>query len=146
MPITEAHAGRRYPPTSPYEVSAAKVAEFAGALGDENPAYQGERPIAPPTFVAVIAAQAWDAMFADPELDLALPRVIHADQRFSYLRPMRAGDRVRATLSIDRVRSREKVDIITLSVRVEDLDGDEFCTATTTFFHSHQPPAADAEA
>ena len=35
MPITADHAGRRYPPTPPYEVSAAKIAEFARALGDD---------------------------------------------------------------------------------------------------------------
>jgi len=27
--ISEAHAGRRYPPTAPYAISAAKIAEFA---------------------------------------------------------------------------------------------------------------------
>ena len=29
MPISAEHVGRRYPPTQPYEVSAAKVSEFA---------------------------------------------------------------------------------------------------------------------
>ena len=33
-------------------VSAAKIAEFARALGDDNPAYAGDAPIAPPTFAA----------------------------------------------------------------------------------------------
>ena len=42
MAISEAHAGRRYPPTAPYEVSAAKIAEFAAALGDDNPRYAGD--------------------------------------------------------------------------------------------------------
>ena len=49
MAISEAHAGRRYPPTEPYEVSAAKIAEFAAALGDDNPRYCGPELIAPPT-------------------------------------------------------------------------------------------------
>ena len=56
MAITEAHAGRRYPPNDPYQVSAAKIAEFATALGDDNPRYRGDSPIAPPTFAVVIAA------------------------------------------------------------------------------------------
>jgi hypothetical protein len=38
MPITEQHAGRTYPPTQAYEVSATKIGEFARALGDNNPA------------------------------------------------------------------------------------------------------------
>ena len=68
MTITADHAGRRYPPTPAYEVSAAKIAEFARALGDDSPAYAGEQPIAPPTFVAVISSAAWESMFDDPEL------------------------------------------------------------------------------
>ncbi len=54
MPITADHAGRRYPPTAPYEVSATKIAEFARALGDDNTAYLDDEPIKPPTFVAMI--------------------------------------------------------------------------------------------
>ena len=83
-PSPQAHAGRRYPPTAPYEVSAAKIAEFADALGDANPAYRASAPIAPPTFVAVVSSAAWEPMFDDPELELALRRVVHGDQRFRY--------------------------------------------------------------
>jgi hypothetical protein len=39
MPISEAHAGRSYPPTPLYQVTALKIAEFAAALGDANTAY-----------------------------------------------------------------------------------------------------------
>ncbi len=138
MPITEAHAGRSYPPGEPYEVSIAKIAEFAAALGDDNPVYSGEQPIAPPTFVGLIAAGAWDAMFRDAELDLALRRIVHADQRFSYDRPLRVGDRVRATLTIDKVRARGGVDVVTSSVVVAAEDGDPICTATSTFYHTRE--------
>ena len=139
MPISEQHVGRTYPPTAPYEVSAAKIGEFARALGDDNPAYVGDAPIAPPTFVAVIAAGAWDSLFGDPELDLALRRVVHADQRFDYVRPLRAGDRVSAVLSIDKVRVRGEVDIIGVSVEVGTVDGERVCSASSTFYHTHAP-------
>lgn len=49
MPITAEHAGRRYPAAPPYEVSRAKIAEFATAIRDDNPAYFSDSPIAPPT-------------------------------------------------------------------------------------------------
>jgi acyl dehydratase len=136
MAISEAHAGRRYPPTEPYAVSAAKIAEFADALGDDNPRYRGETPIAPPTFAALIASAAWQPMFADPELDLALRRIVHGDQRFGYQRPLRAGDVVTATLTIDQVRMRAGTEIITSSVLIVDADGAELCTAIATFVHS----------
>jgi acyl dehydratase len=137
MPISEQHVGRSYPPTPPYEVSAAKIGEFARALGDGNPAYTGESPIAPPTFVAVIAANAWDSLFGDEELGLALHRVVHADQRFDYVRPLRAGDRVQAVLGIDKVRLRGDTDIIGISVQVATVDGEAVCSASSTFYHSH---------
>jgi acyl dehydratase len=141
MPITEAHAGRSYPPGEEYEISSAKIAEFAAALGDANPAYRGPGATAPPTFAALIAARAWDAMFEDPELGLALRRVVHTEQRFSYRRPLRVGDRVCATLTIDKVRSRPDVDIISSSVMVDTAAGEQICTAASTFYHSHEAAA-----
>ena len=141
MPISEAHAGRSYPPTPPYEVSAAKIAEFARAVGDDNPAYGGDRPIAPPTFVMVIAATAWQAMFDDLELGLALRRVVHGDQRFAYQRPLRAGDRVTATLTIDKVRSRGATDIVSVAVAVSTTDGEPLCIAASTFVHGRDEAA-----
>ena len=141
MAITAEHAGRSYAPTAPYVVSAAKIAEFAAAIGDNNPAYGGLEPIAPPTFVAVIASAAWESMFADPELGLALRRIIHGDQRFDYRRPLRAGDTVTAQLVIDKVRNRGPADIISFTVEVRTVDGEVVCTAGATFFHSREAAA-----
>ena len=138
MAITQAHAGRRYPPTDPYEVSAAKIAEFAEALGDPNPAYRGEAAIAPPTFVAVVSSAAWERMWDDTELDVALNRVVHGDQRFRFARPLRAGDVITATLTIDKVRVRAGSEIISTSVLVATTAGEEICTAGATFFHSRE--------
>ena len=141
MAISEAHAGRRYPPTAPYAISAAKIAEFARALGDDNPAYAGDTAIAPPTFAAVISGPAWQQMFDDPELELALASIVHGDQRFDYRDPLRAGDVVSATLTIDKVRVRAGTDIISSSVVVTAADGIERLTATATFVHA-RPAAA----
>jgi acyl dehydratase len=139
--ITEAHAGRRYPPTEPYAVSRAKIAEFARALGDDNPHYQGGDAVAPPTFAAVIAAPAWQQMFDDPELSLALRQIVHGDQRFDYAAPLRAGDVVQATLTIDKVRIRAGSEIISCSVAIACTDGTRRCTATATFVHSRTAAA-----
>ena len=138
--ISEAHAGRRYPPTTPYLVSAAKIAEFARALGAQNPAYGGTDPMAPPTFAAVISAPAWQQMFDDPELELALRQIVHGDQRFEYTAPLRAGDVVSATLTIEKVRVRAGSEIISSSVVIADADGAERCRAAATFVHSRVAP------
>jgi acyl dehydratase len=141
MAITEAHAGRRYPPCDPYQVSAAKITEFATALGDDNPRYRGDSPIAPPTFATVITAHAWDQLFGDPELELSLDRVVHADQRYTFLRPLRTGDEVIARLVIDKVRIRSGSELISASVDISGRDAEPICTAQATFLHARQVPA-----
>ena len=141
MAISQDHVGRTYPPTEPYEVTAAKVAEFAAALGDANPRYAGEAAVAPPTFAAVLSATAWQAMFDDPELGLALRRIVHGDQRFDLHRLLRVGERVTATLRIEKVRVRDSADIIAASVAVRTVADELVCTATATFFHSREAGA-----
>jgi len=141
MPITEAHAGRRYPPCNPYQVSAAKITEFATALGDDNPRYRGDSPIAPPTFAAVVSAHAWDQLFGDPELGLSVDRVVHADQRYTFLRPLRAGDEVIATLSIEKVRIRAGSELVSATVEISDRAAERVCTAQATFVHTREVPA-----
>jgi acyl dehydratase len=137
MPITEQHVGRSYPATAPYEISRAKIAEFAAALGDaDNPAYSGSVPIAPPTFAVLLAAGSWESMFADPELELSLSRTVHADQRFTWQRPLRAGDEVVAQLRIDKVRLRGATAIITIAVDLSSTSGESLCTATSTLMHT----------
>ena len=141
MAITEAHAGRRYPPCDPYQVSAAKIAEFAAALGDDNPRYRGESPIAPPAFAAVISAPAWQTLFGDPELELSVERIMHGDQRFTFLRPLHAGDVVIATATIDKVRVRSGSELISATVDIADRDGESVCTTHATFAHDRRAPA-----
>lgn len=142
MPINAEHIGRSYPATTPYRVSRAKIAEFATALGDDNPAYfDASSPIAPPTFAAVIAAQAWGALFDDPELGLALRRTMHADQRFDIVRPLREGDDVVATLTIERVRNRGNTDMVTIGVALATVEGEPLGSATSQLMHTREEAA-----
>lgn len=150
MPITTDHVGRSYPPSEPYVVSEAKIAEFARALGgreggDTNAAYRGENPIAPPTFAVVMAAQTWDALFADEELGLELKRTMHGDQSFTHDRPLRAGDRIVAQLTIDKVRERAPMTWIGIRVDLTTVEGEHVCTATSTLLHT-APDAEEATA
>ena len=137
MPVTPEHVGRSYPPAPPYVVSRAKIAEFAHALKDDNPAYFGDTPIAPPTFAAVIAAQAWGALFGDAELGLALHRTMHGDQRFDVSRPLRDGDAVVARLSIEKVRNRGAMDWVGILVDLT-VDGETVCAARSTLMHTRE--------
>lgn len=141
--ISAAHVGRTYPATRPYVVSRAKVAEFAAALGDESPAYRDEEAIAPPTFAAVLAAEAWGALFGDPDLDLSLERTVHGDQRFTWTRPLRVGDEVASTLGIDKVVARGNAAFVTVTVDLRTTDGEHVCSAASTLVHTW-PEGGDA--
>lgn len=137
MPISDVHVGRTYPATPAYRVSRAKITEFATALGDgDNPAYTGPAPIAPPTFAVLLSSAAWGALFDDPELGLSLSRTMHGDQRFTWQRPLREDDEVTATLTIDQVRLRGPLAIVTISVLLATTAGEAVCTATSTLMHT----------
>jgi acyl dehydratase len=75
MPVNPEFAGRVYPPSAPYGVSAAKIKEFAEAVGATDPAHtdraaaqaRGYRDvIAPPTFAVLVAQRAEMEFIFDP--------------------------------------------------------------------------------
>lgn len=138
MPISAEHAGRRYPPGQPMVVSADRIAAFADAIGDGDPIYRGAAAPAPPTFVMSVAAEAWREMFDDPVLDLALSRTVHADQRFRWARPIRAGDTIVPQLQIVQVRTRGTTETIKIEVRITtpEQPDDPLCIVESTLLHN----------
>jgi hypothetical protein len=92
-------------PRSPaYEVviERGKVREFAKAMQSENPAYEGDRAVIPPTFLATAALWAPPGARADAGFDRA--RLLHGQQEFVFHGPVpRAGTTLMAT---ERIESR----------------------------------------
>jgi acyl dehydratase len=140
MPMDPSYVGRTYPPTPPYEVGREKIREFAEAVGDHNPAYLDPEAakalgypdvITPPTFPIIISLPAANQIIADPALGLDWARTVHGDQRFVYERPMRAGDRITATVTVDSVQSRAGNDLINLAAALRTTEGELVCTAYT---------------
>ena len=141
MTLDRALVGRSYPPSAVYEVGRQKIAEFADAIGDPNPAYRDIEAakalghpdvIAPPTFLTVLGFRfTGTGPMADPALGLNYSLVVHGEQRFVHHRPIRAGDRLVATTTIDAVRSVAGNDLLTTRVDVATEDGEAVCTATS---------------
>ena len=69
-----------------------KVREFARAIKDTNPAYAGDGALAPPTFLMTIAHWIEGGMGGMRNLKLDYRRLLHGEQEFEYLRPIRPGD------------------------------------------------------
>ena len=140
MALDRELVGRSYPPSAVYEVGRAKIAEFATAIGDGSPVYRDAGAaraaghpdvIAPPTFAIVVTLGAAHVVLDDPAVSLDYSRVVHGEQRFTHHRPIRAGDRLVATTTIDAVRSVAGNDLLTTRVDVATEDGERVCTATS---------------
>jgi acyl dehydratase len=139
--LDPAFIGRTYPPTEPYEVGREKIREFAAAIGDDNPAYRDPEAaralghpdvIAPPTFPVVLSMEAGRQVLEDPALGLDLSRVVHGEQRFRYSRPVRAGDRLVAVITVDDIRSRAGSDFVTTRGDISTVDGEHVVTSVST--------------
>ncbi|MEW2291982.1 MaoC family dehydratase N-terminal domain-containing protein [Streptomyces sp. NPDC006743] len=138
MALDQSFVGRSYPPTAPYEVGREKIREFAQAVGDANPAYTDPEAaralghpdvIAPPTFVFLITYRAAGEVVQDPRLGLDYSRVVHGDQKFAYQRPVRAGDRLTVTSTIEAVKTMAGSDILDIRGEVHDAAGEHVVTA-----------------
>ncbi|MFJ8821607.1 MaoC family dehydratase N-terminal domain-containing protein [Streptomyces sp. NPDC102467] len=140
MALDQSFVGRTYPSTAPYEVGREKIREFAEAVGETNPAYVDREAarqlghsdvIAPPTFVFAITFKAAGVVVHDPDLGLDYSRVVHGDQRFAYTRPVRAGDRLTISSTIEGIKSLAGNDIIDVRGEVHDEAGEHVVTAWT---------------
>ena len=64
-------------------------------------------------------------------LALDYGRVVHGEQKFVATRPIRAGDRLVATTTIDAARTVAGNDLLTARVDLATEDGEPVCTATS---------------
>ena len=123
-------AGRSFPATAPFEVTAAHVAAFAAATG--TPYAEGDP--APATYPIVVAFAAMQELMSDPTVGINLHHVVHGQQKFTYERPVRVGDRLSAELTVTSLRQVAGTDIIATSSRV--TAGEELvCVADATLVH-----------
>ncbi len=87
--------------------------------------------IAPPTFAIAVSLEAAMVVLDDPDVALDYSRVVHGEQRFVHHRPIRAGDRLVATTTIDAARTVAGNDLLTARVDLASEDGEPVCTATS---------------
>jgi acyl dehydratase len=128
MAVDQSLVGREFPPTRPYTVSEEKVREFVGATGGE---YDGGP--APATFPIVLAFEAMNDFLEAESIDLF--RIVHGEQRFSYVRPVVPGDVLSATLTVSSLRQIGGNDIIGTTSQVTDDTGALVCATSATLVH-----------
>jgi acyl dehydratase len=79
----------------------------------------------------VLTLSAAGVVVEDPDVALDYSRVVHGEQRFTHHRPIRAGDRLVATPTIEAVRSVAGNDLLTTRVDVATEDGEPVCSASS---------------
>lgn len=137
MPLDQSFIGRIYPPTAPYQVGREKIREFATAIGAGDPVHHDVEAakaagytdvVAPPTFPIVITMAALKQIVMDPALGVDYSRVVHGDQRFSYARPVVAGDDLVVINHIEEIITRGGHDFLTTRQEVQTTGGELVAT------------------
>jgi len=133
-------AGRTYPPTAPYLVGRETVRAFARAVQSTDPlsldvdaarAAGYADVVAPPTFPIVIQQTTLEQLLADEDAGVDFARVVHGDQRFTFSRPIVAGDELVGTMTVTSVKTLGGNAMVTSESVITDLDGAHVVTATS---------------
>ena len=132
MPVNPELVGREFPPTAPYLVGREKVREFARAVLSEAPLHHDPEAaraagyadvVAPPTFAIVVQDATLQQLLADEEAAVDFSRVVHGDQRFSYTRPIVAGDELTGVMTVTSVKQLGGNSMVTSSTEISDASG-----------------------
>jgi len=133
--------GRAFAPVSPYLVGREKVREFARAVFATSPlnydpvaasAAGYADVVAPPTFAVVLQEATLAQLLAEPDAGIDFSRVVHGEQRFSYTRPIVAGDELTATRSVTSVKTLGGNAMVTAESVIVDPQGEHVVTAIST--------------
>jgi len=140
VPVNPELLGRAFPPTTPYLVGREKVREFARAVFATDPQHDDPAAaqalgyadvVAPPTFAMVIQDITLQQLLGEPDSGIVLERVVHAEQRFRYTRPIVAGDELTGRLTVTGIRAFGKGAMVTSEAEITDAGGDHVVTATS---------------
>ncbi|GAA1464795.1 FAS1-like dehydratase domain-containing protein [Microbacterium thalassium] len=140
MPVNPELVGRVFPATAPYLVGREKVREFARAVFADDAQHHDPAAaqalgyadvVAPPTFAMVVQDLTLQQLLAEPDSGIELSRVLHAEQRFRYSRPIVAGDELTAQLTVSGIRTIGGNAMVTSDAEVTDAAGAHVVTATS---------------
>ena len=133
--------GRSYRIDDVYEVGKAKVEEFAKAVHNFHPAHYDTEAardlgydsiIAPPTFMSLIAFVAQRRLFEETLSCYSMPEILQVDQKFTFHRPLHAGDRLSCEVSVVSARRAVGADLIVVENDIFDQRDQPILTAMTT--------------
>lgn len=144
MAIDPKHLQRRYGPYR-FAVGEEHLRSFAIAVGGGIPGRVFDAPpdhahpftvdeeaarasrhgglVAPPGFAATFAIQPFAAACSDPALGIDLLRLVHGEQAFELLEPIRPGDTFETTGEITRLQERGPLEFLEVTTESRNQHG-----------------------
>jgi hypothetical protein len=105
-----------------FTVDPDRVAAFARVVGQDAPGV-------PPTFLTAAEFTVIPHVVGDPRLALDFTRVVHGTQEYVLERPLRLGETLVLSPSLETVRVRAGTGFLTIRVDVRDAAGESVATA-----------------
>lgn len=116
------------------EVEKGRLRFFARAIGETNPAYcdtsatangDARLPV-PPTFLFCLDMEKPDAYAWFADVGLELPKVLHGEQSFNYVKPCFSGDVLTFETRIEDIYEKKggALEFVIKHTRVTNQDGD----------------------
>jgi acyl dehydratase len=138
--VNTAAVGKTWAPAS-FDVEAARIEQYADAVGEENPVYHdptaardaGFRDlVAPPMFCVVYSAPAMGPAIMDPEVGINLGAMVHGGQEFAWGEPVCAGDVITTTVRCREIYERDGRGFYVFESSSTNQDGRETVRGTWT--------------
>lgn len=144
MSIDRKHLGRRYGPFE-FQVSVEQIRDFVAAVGGGVPGHAFASPpdrshpytwdeeaakasphggiVAPPTFATTFAIEPFARACSDPELEVNVLRLVHGEQEFELVEPVRPGDVLETRGEITRIQERGNLDFLEVTTTTTNQHG-----------------------
>ena len=114
--------GRTFAGADSISISQSEIDAFAAVIGETN------TTIASPTFTIRISLDQFQSILTKPEIGLDWSRLVHGDQKFELFAPVKAGDNLRCSATIESYRIAAGNEIV--SVRSDLHRGDELVVSS----------------
>ena len=140
----------RYPDS--FVVGREQLRQFARSIKNDHPAYYSEDAaaelghsaiLAPLTFATIFAKLVQLDFFRNVDVGMENMVIVQVDQRFVFLKPIKAGDRLWARMEVQSVTERFGADIVVTKNVCTDDQGEPVLEAYTTLMTQYSDGSAN---
>ena len=126
-----------------------KIAEFARAIHAEHPAYTGDAPVSPPTFLTT-GTFFWEEESPWPRVNMDQQRGLHAEQEYVFHGPPpRAGTTLTGRSEVTEMYEKEgrrggTMTFVVMTTEFRDGEGNLVAEARMTGVETAKPPTEES--